>query len=106
MKFSNLLTLALLLSATDALSIKRDHHKKDKKIDSEVDKILKEAEGIRDLQSSKNGESKSEAMSEAAAVVKELEKKEDRGRKEENIKAVIEEVKEENHKKEMKEAKR
>ena len=71
---------------------------------SEVDKILKEAEGIKDLQERNKGEAKDEAMDEVAAVVKDLEKKKNRGTDKANIAAVIEEVKEENHKKEQAEA--
>ena len=96
MKLNLSIAVILLLSSTYALSLDKDHHKKDKsskKIDSEVDKILKEAEGIQDLQAKKKGEAQSDVMSEVSAVVKDLEKKEDAGSSKANIAAVIEEVK-------------
>ena len=98
MKVTKLIVLAALFASSSAINI--DKKPKSNKMSSEVDKILKEAEGIKDLQDRNKGEAKDQAMDEVAAVIKGIEKKNNKGRDKKNIEAVIEEVKEENHKKE------
>ena len=107
MKVTKLIVLAALLASSSAILIdKKPKASKSKSgsMSSEVDKILKEAEGIKELQDANKGEAKDEAMDEVASVVKNLEKKQNKGRDKKNVEAVIEEVKEENHKKEEAEA--
>ena len=66
------------------MQLDKSHHtkvSKESEMSSEVDKIIQEATGIRDLQNDKTKEVKSEAAQEAASVMKMLEEKEDKGTK-------------------------
>ena len=102
MKITKLIVLAALLASSSAINM--DKKPKAKKMSSEVDTIMKEAEEIKDLQDRNKGEAKDQAMDEVETVMKSIEKKANKGRDKKNVQAVIEEVKEENHKKEQVEA--